>query len=143
MSHHTITKLLAVPVQLWQQWYKNSSELRSGLRPILNAKIFMPLSGLSSRIVPAKTALFLTKLTNCRPRCALRQLDHSEALLRLINADSDISWLIPSAAQLLPDLDALWCLRIIPSQPSNVPCSVPPSVCGLVGYPTFSSSRTV
>ena len=98
------TKLLAVPVELWQQWFHSSPDLAKWLeahpqREDLYAAL-RPL--LADR--PRQDRTFLDEIDQLQ--ASLRTLQLRDASdLEGLQADSDISWLVPTASHLLPDLE--------------------------------------
>ena len=101
------TKLLAVPVELWQKWHSASPELAQWVESHPQREDFYaalrPL--LAERPRQDRTILDEIDQLHACLRTA-RIIDH-ESLQSLFIADTDISWLIPSVAHLLPDLEPL------------------------------------
>ena len=99
------TKVLAVPINVWQGWWQKSPELATWLeshpqREDLYAAL-RPL--LAER--PRQDRTFLDEIDQLQAALRTAQLDDTEALKDLKNTDHGVSWLIPSLAQLLPDLE--------------------------------------
>ena len=99
------TKLLAVPLSVWQTWWQQSpvlaewleshpqrEDLYAALRPLLAER-------------PRQDRTFLDEIDQLQSSVRTAQLRDTEALQSLRSADASISWLIPSVAQLLPDLE--------------------------------------
>ena len=89
------TKLLAVPVEVWQQWFSSSAELANwleshpqredlyaSLRPLLAAR-------------PRQDRTFLDEIDHLQASMRAVQLRDPLGLQDLFAADSGISWLIP------------------------------------------------
>ena len=99
------TKLLAVPVELWQHWFRSSPELAKWLeahpqREDLYAAL-RPL--LAER--PRQDRTFLDEIDQLQASVRALQLRDASDLDGLKAADSGISWLLPSVSHLLPDLE--------------------------------------
>ncbi len=99
------TKVLAVPLNVWQGWWQKSSALAEWLenhpqREDLYAAI-RPL--LAARARQDRT--FLDEIDHLQASLRTAQLDDPRALQDLKDADDGISWLIPSVQSLLPDLE--------------------------------------
>ena len=101
------TKLLAVPVQLWQQWFTHSPELANwieahpqredlyaALRPLLTDR-------------PRQDLTLLDEIDRLQPSLRTLQLKNPSDFDALTSADSDISWFFPSVNYQLPDADPL------------------------------------
>ena len=99
------TKVLAVPINIWQGWWQQSpalatwleshpqrEDLYAALRPLLAER-------------PRQDRTFLDEIDQLQAALRTAQLDDTEALKDLKNTDHGVSWLIPSLAQLLPDLE--------------------------------------
>ena len=99
------TKLLAVPVELWQKWFRSSSELAvwleshpqredlyAALRPLLVDR-------------PRQERTFLDEIDQLQASLRTLQLGDAADLDDLKGADPDISWLLPSVSHRLPDLE--------------------------------------
>jgi ATP-binding cassette, subfamily B, bacterial HlyB/CyaB len=99
------SKLLAVPVELWQQWWTQSPELGAwqgahpqredvyaALRPLLvqRERQDQSLAELLDRLQP---------LLNTRELRSAAQLD------QLLATEAELSWFLPAAERLLPDLN--------------------------------------
>ena len=129
------TKLLAVPVDLWQQWYKKSPELAKWLeshpqREDLYAAL-RPL--LAER--PRQDRTFLDEIDQLQASMRAAQVHSLDALHALSSADPGVSWLIPSAHHLLPDLEPFRSEGLVIS---SLERALQRSAFGLhlVGYPT-------
>ncbi len=98
------SKLLAVPVELWQTWWSNHSALKqwiashlqrediyAGLRPVLMRRALQDRS-------------FLELIDNLLPGLISRQIVVSEDL-QALKESPEISWLIPSSEHCLPEED--------------------------------------
>ena len=69
------TKLLAVPVELWQSWFVQSPDLVEWLEVHPQREDLMWHFVLSLRLPLAKTAPFLMQSMPCSLRCALSSLE--------------------------------------------------------------------
>ena len=129
------TKLLAIPVELWQQWFMNSPELAkwleahpqredlySALRPLLVER-------------PRQDRTFIDEIVQLQASLRSAQLRDSESIKVLSEANSGVSWLTPSVSHLLPDLEPFGLEGL---SFSNLERALQRSTCGLqlVGYPT-------
>ena len=96
------TKLLAVPVALWQQWWSSSTALQAWieahpqredlyatLRPLLEQR-------------PLQDRSLLDQLDQLQPALQTRQILHASELVPL-EASHGLSWLLPSPQHLLAD----------------------------------------
>ena len=129
------TKVLAVPVELWQKWFKSSSELQKWLeshpqREDLYAAL-RPL--LADR--PRQDRTFLDEIGHLQASMRSVQLSSAATLQELSVSDGGVSWLIPSVAHLLPDLEP-WGVNGLSA--SSLQKALQRSEFGLrlVGYPT-------
>ncbi len=129
------TKLLAVPVALFQKWFLRSPELANWLeahpqREDLYAAL-RPL--LADR--PRQDRTFLDEIDQLQASLRTLQLRDVSDLDYLEVADLEISWLLPSVSHVLPDLE-LYALEGL--SPSTLQRAVERSQHGLhlVGYPT-------
>ena len=99
------TKLLAVPVELWQKWFNSSTELEhwieshpqredlyAALRPLLAER-------------PLQDRTFLDEIDQLQASMRAAQFRDPDALQDLNIPEAGISWLIPSVAHVLPDLE--------------------------------------
>ena len=99
------TKVLAVPLSIWQDWFEQSpalaewlelhpqrEDLYSALRPLLAER-------------PRQERTFLDEIDQLQASLRTLQLHDTEVLQGLKSESEGISWLIPSVAQILPDLD--------------------------------------
>ena len=99
------TKLLAVPVELWQQWFRSSPQLAawleshpqredlySALRPLLVDR-------------PRQERTFLDLIDQLQASLRTLQLRDASESDDLKGADPEISWLLPSISHLLPDVE--------------------------------------
>ena len=97
--------MLAVPLSLWQGWFEQSpalaewlelhpqrEDLYSALRPLLAER-------------PRQERTFLDEIDQLQASLRTLQLHDTEVLQGLKSESEGISWLIPSVAQILPDLD--------------------------------------
>ena len=129
------TKVLAVPVNVWQGWWHQSpalaewleshpqrEDLYSALRPLLAGR-------------PRQDRTFLDEIDHLQAALRTAQLDCPESLQDLKNADDAISWLLPSVAQLVPDFEPFGVEGL---DIDNLERALRRSGCGLqlVGYPT-------
>ena len=129
------TRLLAVPVELWQYWFSNSPELAKWLESHPQRE----------DLYAALRPLFVD--SPCQSRTLLDQIDHLQGSLRTVQLedvtdleglkefDSDISWFLPSVHHQLPDVDP-YALEGL--SPSLLQRAFQRSQHGLrlVGYPT-------
>ena len=99
------TKLLAVPLEVWQSWCQKSppliqwleshpqrEDLYAAIRPLLAAR-------------PRQDRTFLDEIDQLQSSLRTAQVDKVNDLKALTTADPNISWLIPSIPHLLPDLE--------------------------------------
>ena len=99
------TKVLAVPLNVWHGWWQKSpalaewveshpqrEDLYSALRPLLAVR-------------PRQDRTFLDEIDQLQSTLRTIQLCDSESLQNLNAGDAGISWLIPSVAHLVPDLE--------------------------------------
>ena len=99
------TKLLAVPVDLWQSWFLKSPDLAKWLeahpqREDLYAAL-RPL--LADR--PRQDRTFLDEIDQLHPSLRTLQLRDQSDLAGLQAAEEKISWFSPSISHYLPDLE--------------------------------------
>lgn len=129
------TKLLAVPITVWQGWWQQSPDLAewleshpqredlyAALRPLLVER-------------PRQDRTFLDEIDQLQAALRTAQLRESDDLQILNTADTGISWLIPSVAHLLPDLESFGVEGL---SVSTLERAVQRTAFGLrlVGYPT-------
>ena len=99
------TKVLAVPLSVWQGWWQQSpalstwvethpqrEDLYAALRPLLVER-------------PLQDRTFLDEIDQLQSSLRTTQFCDRESLKDFKAVDSDTSWLIPSASQLLPDIE--------------------------------------
>ena len=97
------TKVLAVPLSVWQEWWEQSQDLATGLKHILNVRIStLAKALLAERALQDRT--FLDEIDQLQPSLRTTQLCDLEALNELNATDAGISWFIPSVSHLVPDL---------------------------------------
>jgi len=99
------TKLLAVPVELWQRWFHSSTELSKWIeahpqREDLYAAL-RPL--LADR--PRQERTFLDEIDQLQASLRTLQLRDASELESLRSTESEISWLLPSVSHQLPDVE--------------------------------------
>ena len=99
------TKLLAVPVELWQSWFVQSPDLVEWLevhpqREDLYVAL-RPLLTSSAR----QDRTFLDAIDALQSSLRTVQLRNLEDFNRFEKSDTDISWFLPSISHLLPDLE--------------------------------------
>ena len=95
------TKLLAVPVELWQSWFLNSDDLAKWLRFILAEDLYSALRPLRS----PRHRTFLDAIDKMQSSLRTLHLKDLSDLDELEEADTDTSWLLPGVSYILPDLD--------------------------------------
>ena len=129
------TKLLAVPVELWQSWFLNSvdlvnwleshpqrEDLYSALRPLLAD-------------CPRQDRTFLDEIDQLQSSLRTLQLRDQEDIDGFQSADSEISWFSPSITYLLPNVEPFGLEGL---SRSTIQTAFEQSQFGirLVGYPT-------
>ena len=88
----------------WLESHPQREDLYAALRPLLVER-------------PRQDRTFLDEIDQLQGSMRAAQLRDPEALHILSDADSDISWLIPSAAHLLPDLEPFGAEGLANQQP--------------------------
>ena len=129
------TKLLAVPVEVLQQWFRSSSELEiwleshpqredlyAALRPLLAER-------------PRQDRTFLDEIDQLQSMLRTAQVREPAAIQSLTVEESGTSWLIPSVAHLLPDLDSFGAEGLSKTSLERL-LQRSPFGLRLVGYPT-------
>ena len=131
------TKLLVVPVEIWQEWFSSSPELAkwlethpqredlyAALRPLLVQR-------------PRQDLTFIDVIDQLQASMRVAQLRDPQGLQSLVDTGSDISWLIPSVTHILSDLEPYGSEGL---SPSSLERALQRSPCGLrlIGYPTAS-----
>ena len=99
------TKLLAVPVQVWQQWFNSSPELARWLESHPQREdLYAALRPLLAQR-PQQNCTFLDEIDQLQSSMRTVELRDPEELQSLVDSDAETSWLIPSLAHLLPDVE--------------------------------------
>ena len=131
------TKLLSVPVELFQDWFSNSSKLSKWLESHPQREDFYATLRPLLAELPRQDRSFLDSIDQLQGCMRAVQLYDSLSLQALLTADSGVSWLIPSAAYFLPDLPPLGSEGIAIS---SLERALERSAFGLrlIGYPTAS-----
>ena len=97
------TKLLVVPVELWQQWFCSSAELAKWLESHPQREdIYAALRPLMAES-PRQDRTFLDWIDQLQTYIRTVQLRDSESLQALDLSDPGVSWLLPSMSHLLPE----------------------------------------
>ena len=100
------TKLLAVPVELWQRWFSESPELAAWLESHPQREdIYAALRPLLVDR-PRQERTFLDEIDQLQASLRTFQLRDTSDLEVFKAADPDISWLLPSVNHCLPDVQA-------------------------------------
>ena len=99
------TKLLAVPVDLWQQWFCSSPELAAWLEAHPQREdLYSALRPLLANC-PRQERTFLDEIDRLQASLRTFQLRHSSDLEALREGESEISWLLSSVNHQLPDVE--------------------------------------
>ena len=98
------TKLLSVPVELFQDWFSNSSKLSKWLESHPQREDFYATLRPLLAELPRQDRSFLDSIDQLQGSMRAVQLYDSLSLHALLTADSGVSWLSPSAAFFLRDL---------------------------------------
>ena len=132
------TKLLAVPIELWQKWFTSSSELSkwieshpqredlyAALRPLLAER-------------PLQDRTFLDEIDQLQVAMRAAQFLGHETLQALDVEEAGSSWLIPSVSYVLPDVESFGVEGL---SMTTLERALRRSTCGLrlVGYPTAAT----
>ena len=99
------TKLLAVPVDLWQSWFLKSPDLAQWLEAHPQREdIYAALRPLLADR-PRQDRTFLDEIDQLQGSLRTLQLRNKQDFEIFQSANGDISWFAPSVSHLLPDLE--------------------------------------
>ena len=128
------TKILAVPVELWQKWFDSSPELSAWLESHPQREdLYSALRPVLAEL-PRQELTFLD-VDKLQPSLRTAQLFGPETLKDFAIADGSTSWFIPSVTQLLPNSESIGCEGV---STGAIQAALKSSALGLriVGYPT-------
>ena len=129
------TKILAVPVELWQKWFDSSPELSAWLESHPQREdLYSALRPVLAEL-PRQELTFLDVIDKLQPSLRTAQLFGPETLKDFDIADGSTSWFIPSVTQLLPNSESIGCEGV---SMGAIQAALKSSALGLriVGYPT-------
>ena len=129
------TKILAVPVELWQKWFDSSPELSAWLESHPQREdLYSALRPVLAEL-PRQELTFLDVIDKLQPSLRTAQLFGPETLKDFDIADGSTSWFIPSVTQLLPNSESIGCEGV---STGAIQAALKSSALGLriVGYPT-------